>query len=440
MRLVELMFSQASQPLLGLPEGKNPPEKSMYLSVLQQAQVHREVRGTWTLGNPPESDPCNVRPALDRIRALIQDQPDTRIPLDQIFRELRRAPYGLRDGLIPLLLAVIAIADEQEVAFYKNGTFLTELHQEAFLQLTKNPQDFEIQYCKIQGIRSEVFARLSHILELKPEGQARVELLDITRKLCVFAASLPEYTRTTKRLTRAALAVREALLTAQEPVKLVFHDLPTACGFPEFHAQQSNTTSKAAQQFVGTLKTALDELKTAFDRLQARQRTSIAKEFGCEGQDFSQARWLIASRAEALLLHVTEPRLKAFCFRLMDESLPEGEWLESVGSLLALRPPQRWKDEEEDTFDRELAALVGRFLRSESVVFRTAKGDKSRRGLRIAVTQADGQEKQEVIHFTPEEEKQLGDLEQDLLKLIGRNKRLGLAAASRAIWTQLKGD
>jgi hypothetical protein len=437
MRLVELMFAQADKPLLGFSEDKNPPEKSMYLSVLQQAQLHRHVKKSWQITDPPEDDPCRLRPALQRIRQIIQDKPDTRIPIDHLLRELRQAPYGLRDGLFPLLLAVIAITDEQEVAFYKTGTFLTELHQEAFLQLTKNPQDFEIQYCKIQGIRTELFTRLSHILELKPEGESRVELLDITRKLCQFIAQLPEYTRTTKRLPRAAQAVREAILAAQEPVKLIFHDLPAACGFEAFTTAE-RSSGKVAQQFVGTLKTALDELKTAFEQLQERQRKAIAKEFGYEGQEFLRTRRDIAARAESLLLQVTEPKLKAFCFRVMDENLPENDWLESVGSLLALRPPQRWKDEEEETFHRELAATVGRFLRSESVAFRTSKGDKSGRGLRIAVTQADGQEKQEVIHFSKDEEAQLGLLEKDLLKLIGKNKRLGLAAASRAIWSQLK--
>ena len=58
--------------------------------------------------------------------------------------------------------------------------------------------------------------------------------------------------------------------------------------------------------------------------------------------------------------------------------------------------------------------------------------------MRIAVTQADGQEKQEVVHFNQDEETQLHQLEQDMVKLIGKNKRLGLAAASRVTWTHLK--
>ena len=62
----------------------------------------------------------------------------------------------------------------------------------------------------------------------------------------------------------------------------------------------------------------------------------------------------LAERAESLLVQITESKLKAFAFRLVDEGLSEADWLESVGSFLALRPPSKWKDEDEDTFDREL--------------------------------------------------------------------------------------
>jgi hypothetical protein len=140
-----------------------------------------------------------------------------------------------------------------------------------------------------------------------------------------------------------------------------------------------------------------------------------------------------------MLLHVTESKLKTFCFRLFDAELGENEWLESLGSLLALRPPSKWRDADEDLYDQELADASGRFKRAESVSFKPGKGDKDRRlGVRVAVTQADGTEKQEVVHFSSDEEGQIHSLQDQLSALITKNKRLGLAAASRAIWSQLK--
>ena len=44
-------------------------------------------------------------------------------------------------------------------------------------------------------------------------------------------------------------------------------------------------------------------------------------------------------------------KFKAFCLRLMDVALSESDWLESIGSHLALKPPSKWHDAEEDLFN-----------------------------------------------------------------------------------------
>jgi hypothetical protein len=308
---------------------------------------------------------------------------------------------------------------------------------DVFLRMSKAPEKFDIQFCKIEGIRSELFQRLSHILELSSKG-SKVELLDLVRKLCGFIAQLPEYTRNTKRLSQSTLAVRNVILNAREPVLMLFHDLPVACGMQKFKADAS-IPPKDAQNFVTTLKDCLDELRMTFPYLQKRMTSVIAAEFGYDEDPISAYRQKLAERAGKLLIHVTESKLKAFAFRLFDEALPEQEWLESIGSLLALRPPSKWKDEEEDTFERELAIMTGRFKRAESLGFNSKSGkNQISNAIRIAVTQLDGTERQEVFHFEKEEERSLKELQNEISDLICKNKKLGLAAASRAIWSQIK--
>jgi hypothetical protein len=121
---------------------------------------------------------------------------------------------------------------------------------------------------------------------------------------------------------------------------------------------------------------------------------------------------------------------------LFDGGLSESEWLSSAGSVLALRPPDKWKDEDEDTFDRELENMAGRFKRAESAAF--ARGDDRGQGIRVAITKADGTERQEVVHVDAGEEKQLLQLQDQIVLVIKKNQRLGLAAASQAIWSLLK--
>ena len=348
---------------------------------------------------------------------------------------LRKPPYGVRDGIIPILLTAFAIAHETDVAFYKDGTFLREMTGEHMLVLTKQPERFEIQYCKIEGVRAELFEKLLNVLGVKPSGERRTELLDVVKPLCVFVAQLPAYVHNTKKLSPTALAVRDTILAAREPSKLLFKELPMACGFESFPVTAPG--GKEVQAFTRSLKAALDELRAAFPELHTRLRQVLRDAFDLPG-GFQQFRRALAQRAEQVVLGVNEPKLRAFCLRLMDDNLPETEWLESLGSFLALKPPAKWHDLEEDMFLQELTPLALRFHRVETIVFADGKPSTPGVGIRLAITQANGTEHEQVVHFAPDEENRLRELQEQFESLLNKDKRLALAAVSRAIWSRLE--
>lgn len=437
MRLIKLMFISGHSELLGLDPVKRPPEMSMYLSVVKNTGFHRQREGSWRIAEPhPLTDaPCRTLPTLHRIREILQAQPDSRVNIATLFDELRKPPYGVRDGLIPLLLTVFAIAHEKDVAFYKDGSFVRELDGETMLLLTKAPERFDIQYCKIEGVRAEVFERLLAVLEVKSVGGRNLELLDLVKTLCVFVAQLPGYVLNTKKLTPTSLAVRDTILNAREPTRLLFSDLPKACGFEPFAPNAAAT--KATLAFVKTLKAALDDLRAAFPEMQERMRARLRGAFDLAGT-FQQFRTALAARSEQVLVGIAEPKLRAFCLRLIDDNLPESDWLESIGSYLALKPPSKWHDAEEDLFNNDLAAWAIRFHHVESIVFAAGKSPRNSVGVRLSITQANGIEHEQVLHYTADEEHRMKELQQQFEGLLTKEGRLGLAAASRAILTSFE--
>jgi hypothetical protein len=436
MRLIERMFTDSHSEWLGMNPDKKPPEMSMYLSVLRNTGLHRRKDGIWCIGNPHHRiDKCRVLPVLRRIREIVQKKPDSRVNIGTLLEELRKPPYGVRDGLLPLFLTIFAIAHDKNIAFYKDGTFLRDLNGEAMLVLTKDPERFDIQYCKIEGVRAELFGQLLAVLEVKPSKDREIELLDVVKNLCIFVAQLPAYVVNTKRISPTAISVRDAILNAREPARLLFTDLPKACGYEPFPAD--TTAIKPVHVFVKTLKAALDDLRAAYPELQERLRRKLLEAFDLPGS-FQQFRTVLAARAEQILLSVTEPNLRAFCLRLLDDNLPESDWLESLGSYLALKPPSKWHDAEEDAFNSELAQLAAKFHRVESIMFAGGKSPKNTVGVRLSITQANGKEHAQVFYFSADEEHQLRDVQEQFEALLTEDRRLGLVAASRAIWTALE--
>lgn len=432
MRLIERIFKYSTEPLLGMDASKKPPEMSMYLSVLKTANLHQVMNDGYTIAVPEaQFDTCNILPSMECIRQIVEGQPDSRIKISAIYEELRKKPFGVRDGIIPLLIAVFSKVHEQDVAFYENGTFMREVGGEDFPRIVKAPDTFEIQYCKISGVRSDLFSKLLSILGLKKSGKQEAELLDVVRPLCTFAAKLPVYSHKTKRLSPHAVAVRAALLNAREPVVLVFHDLPKACGYKPFLVDKQ-ASEKDVVGFVGSLKEAIDEIKAAFPELQERMKKEIQYAFGVPGT-FQVARNQLADISEKILLTVKELRVKGFCLRLIDSNLPESEWLESLGSYICSKPPSKWIDTDEELFIHEMQQLVGQFKRLESMVFASSPKESGSTAIRISITKSDGCEIDQVLYLTKDNEIKVSEIEGQLSEILNESNSIGLIAASRVI-------
>ena len=436
MRLIERLLAGAHKPLLGMDPTKKPPEMSMYLSVLHQARIHVETKNGWALRIPDaRHDSLNVAPCLHAIRSFLESSGDQRIKASDILAYLVKPPYGIRAGLAPIYLAVYTALNAQELAFYEDGTFLREVQGAEFLRLCKVPKSFELQLCRVAGLRAEVFESLLRILNIKPSRDREAHILDVVRPLCVFVAGLPDYVRNTRRLPDQALAVREAILAAREPVKVLFHDLPIACGIGPFPAAGKVPTFRA-KAFSKQLKIRLDELRTAFDDLLDRTRRSIMEAFNLDGR-FGDVRAKLANRADAIVVFASEPRLKALCLRFNDRALAEDAWLESLGSFLVLQPPNRWGDAEEDTFTREISALASRFKNLESIAFEKRRPGDFAEAFKVSLTKNDGTEAQEVVFVEKNKLEDVTAVANEIEQIIGRDRKLGMAALSRVVWSTL---
>ena len=438
LRLIERLLKAPGEAYLGMDPESKPPEMSMYLSVLQAAGLHQQTPDGWTVAEPADGDdPCNVRPVLTCMRECLEAAGGVRVPVLDLYDRLRRAPYGVREGLTPLLLAVFAVIHEQDIAFYEDGGFVKQVTGHEFQRLIKSPEKFAVQYCRVAGVRAAVFERLYKVLHpdrKKPEG---ADILDVVRPLCVFAAGLPAYVHKTQAFSPAALAVRDRLLRAEEPSTLLFRHLPEACGCEPFEGDESPSPARV-KRFVERLHASLDELRAAYPELLGRMKGEFVRVFERPG-GFERVRAAVAESARQILVAVSEPGLKAFCLRLADAALPEQEWVESLGSLLCSKPPAKWIDRDEALFREELARLTRLYRRVESTAFMSGAGEGAR-AMRVAITCQDGTEVEQVVYLHKDEEARVAELETAISRLLSADGRLGVVAATRVIRSKLSVD
>ena len=183
------------------------------------------------------------------------------------------------------------------------------------------------------------------------------------------------------------------------------------------------------------MKRAIHEIQTAYPTLIHRLETAIFAAFDMDKSNRS-ARQTISGRAAQLAAVLTEPVLKAFVLRVADTALDDRAWVESVANLLTRKSCARWLDSDETEFHHQLEIAAGRFKRTELARIGTSKRLNGH-ACRIALTKSDGNEVGDLINWDGMDESEIGPVEGQIQQILSQHGRQGLAAALRAIWTQL---
>ena len=410
--LIEGMILHGDVARLGF-EG-NPPEVSMYRSLLEGHGLHRRWRGRgWAFGVPKPA----LKPLWDEIDGFLSDTEPGRRPLAELYDRLRRPPFGIKDGPLPLIVIAALLARDDEVAVYERGSFMpawTPSHAE---RLLRSPDGFEIRRCRIDGLRQMVFTSLAETLRLSAERKPA--LLDVVRGLVRFVTSLTPYARRTLRVSQRARDIREALVRAREPAQLVFDELPAACGCPPFGLKQAGAAQRLAE-FVEALELGLDEIQHAYAALIERACTLLADHLSLPrtSADFAPE---LRRRARHLEDIAVEPLLKSFVLRASDEALAPDDLVTSLLTQLASKPPHEWSDADEDHF-RVRAAHVARAFRSaESLVVAADRADDGHGLLRLAVARRGHPERDRVLPLRSADQVRVGALRERILKTVRGN-------------------
>lgn len=431
MRLIERLYQSAEAPDLGMDPDKAPPEKSIYLSVLKAGGIHVPTDASFAVTLPSLNDPLQLGPALEALRTCIEAGQGDRVGVVELFQHLRRPPYGVRDGVAPLLLAILLRTNAHELAVYEHGTFLHRFGPSDFQRLIKGPHYFEVQHCRVSGVRLEVFDALVSTFGKEAQGKT-VDLLDVVRPLCQFAAQLPPYSQKSTGLSPEARGVRDALLTAREPITLLFRDLPVACGFDAF---EDGIGGEAVRTFAFRLQDAIDELRQTYDALLQRIMDRVADALDqTEGFD----RVALASRASRVSLVAREPRLRTFALRLRDPGLSDTAWAEALASYVVAKPPSKWLAADEARFAEEAGALAEHFRKTEAAAFTRPDMAPRPDAVRVNLTRGDGEDL--VCIVEPSEDEDLRDEVELLSGRLPKDARLRRRLLADLMWRELNAE
>ena len=380
-----------NEGLAGLGIKGFPAEGGLFASLLKATGLYRKTVGGWQFVAPESGtgDPKNLAPAWQAATDLLEANAHRAIPLTGIYDVWRRAPLGIKDGLLPVLAVAFLLSQRRKLAFYRQGIFQARISDLDIDYLAKDPADVQLRWMDLTSVSRRLLSEMADVVrELDQENPlSHLEPIDVARGLVSIHDRLPPWVGRTQRLSRDAKHIRQLFKQAKDPNRLIFDDMPKV-----LDDTQGIGEEEAAQQIARQIRAGLIELRQAYPAMLNRMREMLLAELQVPNASPSMLAEL-RNRAENIRELGGDHRLEAFIVRL---ARFEGrdEDMESLAGMAINKPPRDWVDPDIDRASIELAEMAQRFVRAES--FAHVKGRRDKRHAMAIVVGMEG--RPEPIH------------------------------------------
>jgi hypothetical protein len=336
--LIKALVSDFDKPNLGFPDDKFPPEKTIYLSLLRNTGIHNG----FVLSGPAD---CSFEPLWQACIGFLEDAKTSKLNVAVLIERLLKKPFKLKQGFIDFWLPIFLFIRKDDFALFDENGYVPNIDDETLLLISKQPHLFEIKSFDISGIKLELFNSYRTFLNIDGIGAiTNTSLIEMIKPFLIFYAQLPEYNKKTKRISKKAILLREAIAFSKEPEKTFFEDFPKAMGIS---LEKIASDPELVKEYIDTLQNLVREIRTAYEELINRIEGFIISDFIGETIPFEEYKKALQQRFKKLKKHMLLPKQRVFFQRLMSELDIRNAWINSICQAVMGKSLEIISDEEE---------------------------------------------------------------------------------------------
>lgn len=380
--LLKLMVEREGEPRLGI-EGY-PAEGGLFESIVLKAGLYELASGGWRFVAPTKKhDPCGLLSVWTKTVEFLEGNAKRTVSMAELYALWAAPPYGIKEGLLPILGVAFLLVRRDRVAVYREGIFQARFTDLDVDYLATDPASIQVRWMELSGLSRNILSGLAAIVR-ELDGQNRLEHLepiDVARGLVGIHERLQTWVKRTNRLSANAAQVRALFKQASDPNKFLFDDIPSIFG-----AVTAKKPEATLNQVIARIRDGLHELTGAYREMLERLRHMMLTELQVPTTS-AQALAELRARAENVLQLTGDFRLNAFVGRLSQFTGSEAD-MEGIASLATNKPPRDWVDADLDQAGVEIADLAQKFIRSEA--YARVKGRPDKRLAMAVVVGRDG--------------------------------------------------
>lgn len=350
-----------------------PAEGGLFASILESTGLYAQDGDVWRFVAPNKDavDLCRLGPIWKRATDYVRRHAKRTVAISELFDEWRKPPFGMKDGLMPILAVAFILSQRDRLAVYRDGIFRSRFDDVDVELLAKNPACIQLRWMDLSDVSRRLLSGMAEVVRTLDKSNDLVNLapIDVGRGLVAIYDRLPQWTARTMRLSSNAVNIRDLFKRAHDPNQFLFDDIPGTLG-----ENVSLGNEDDLRRVIENVRDGLGELAAAYPSMLQRLRDLMLVELqvpNVSPQSLAELR----ARAENIRQLAGDFRLDAFAGRVAQFNGSE-ESFEGIASLAANKPPRDWVDPDLDRATIELAELAQKFLRAETYARVKGRPDK----------------------------------------------------------------
>jgi hypothetical protein len=344
--LMHRMLTHAHLPRLGYEAF--PPDAGIYFSILQATTLQREEEGVWAFRAPAKSGGGGSVRALWKAADKKVKQAESSTSLRDLYQTWREPPFGVKSGVLPILALTYFLANRASLALYHDEVFIPEIGEIHVDEWLQDPGRIKWKFFEIDNAKEDVLEAVAVCL---PECSITSHLpspLEAARSLVSLVVRLPEWTKRTNTLRDQTKQIRQALLRASDPHRVLFVDIPALLG-------------DAHDSLASAIAECISELSGAYARMLGSVEGRLF-----DAIDHTGSLEQLRNRGSAVTGISGDFRLDAFSLRISEyQGRPED--IQALISLAVSKPERDWTDRDIELAYIQLGTWAMEFRRVETL-------------------------------------------------------------------------
>lgn len=420
---LKALVNDFDKPGLGFPEDKFPPEKTIFLTLLEEQGI--SLCSEDPTFAPEVSESSSFIHLWNYSIDFLNSTKTGRRRVSELSEPLTKRPFKLKQGLIDFWIPSFLFVKRDDFAVFGKNGYIPYLTEEVLELIVKNPQDYEIKAFDIDGVKLEVFN--SYRLLLNQHSREKLDnqtFIETIKPFLTFYKSLPEYSKKTSRMKKATLAVRNAIANSEDPERTFFHDFPAALGFSPDELKNS---TDSLSRFTNALSDAIRELRTSYSDLLNRFEGFIVDEFIGEPAEFEDYKVKLHKRFDKLKTHFCLPHQKTFVQRINSKLDDKQAWLSSIAQSVIGKALETIRDDDEIVLYDKFKAIVHE-LDSLTNISAIEVDDKKEDVLSVEISSLFGGVEKSIVRLPKSKRNSVIELENSIKSDLSGDRLVDIAA------------